>query len=55
VISEAGRIGAINWADILPKWDWTAIIPFYDLGQRLFFGEQMPKIDFETQSISTYC
>ena len=35
----------ITWSSILPEWDWTSIIPFYDLGARLFVGDQMPVID----------
>ena len=35
----------ITWSSIVPEWDWTSIIPFYDLGARLFVGDQMPVID----------
>ncbi len=38
-----------SWADVLPDWDWEAIIPFYDLGQRLFFGDQTPPLDWEAE------
>ncbi len=30
----------IDWKSILPSWNWEDIIPFYDLGQRLFFGDK---------------
>lgn len=40
----------ITWSSILPEWDWASIIPFYDIGQRLFAGDKMPEIDMADEA-----
>lgn len=33
---------SFEWLDVLPNWDWSAIIPNFDLGNKLFFGGAAP-------------